>query len=270
MRQVLLLAAALVAASLPASTQSPPIAGLAHVAIAVHDLGASEAFYNRLGFEEAFHFGEGDALTQVFLKINDTQFIELYPATAKQPAGFLHLCFEGSDLNALHDFDVSRGLAPIAVRKARAGNLLFTLEGPERQNIEYTQYLPGSLHSNDRGQHLGQDRIATSIFAVSLAMRDPAAAKAFYVEKLGFLPVPHHPMLLAIPGSSGQQIVFGSAAELPHARTFFHVASLATTASRLKQLRVDVIRSPNALSVSDPDGNVLVFESGPDAEPAQR
>lgn len=266
MRTVLLFAAALLAASLPAPAQSPPILGLAHVAVAVHDLAASEVFYNRLGFEEAFHFGEGDALTQVFLKINDAQFIELYPATAKQPAGFLHLCFEGGDLQALHDFDISRGLAPIPVRKARAGNLLFTLEGPEKQNIEYTEYLPGSLHSNDRGQHLGHDRIATGIFAVSLAMHDPAAARAFYVDKLGFLPVPRHPMLLAIPGPSHQQIVFGSAADLPHARTFFHVADLAGTATRLKQLGIPVSRSSNALSITDPDGNVLVFATGPDAE----
>ena len=119
--------------SLPALAQSPPINGLAHIAIAVQNLPQSRDFYNKLGFEEAFHFGEGDAITQSFLKVNDRQFIELYPATAKQPAGFLHLCFEGADLNALHDFDLSRRLTPISVRKARAGNLLFTAEGPEHQ-----------------------------------------------------------------------------------------------------------------------------------------
>ena len=52
------------------------------------------------------------------------------------------------------------------VRKAGAGNLLFTMDGPMQpngpQNIEYTEYQPGSLHSNDEGQHLGPDRVGDS------------------------------------------------------------------------------------------------------------
>ena len=146
-------------------TPPPPFNGIAHVAIRVHDLGASVAFYQKLGFEQAFDLRKNDVPYESFVKINDNQFLELYPTTERDPAaGFLHLCFEGADLDAIYDDYVARGLTPTAVRKAGAGNLLFTLVGPGQpsgpQNIEYTQYMPGSLHSNDQGKHLGPDRVA--------------------------------------------------------------------------------------------------------------
>ena len=134
--------------------------GIAHIAVRVKDIAASVAFYQKLGFEQAFAMNKGDVVTQSFIKVNDRQFIELYPVTDRDTqVGFLHLCFEGVDLNAIYDDYVSHGLTPTAVRKAGAGNLLFTLAGPLQpsgpQNIEYTQYMPGSLHSNDQGKHLG-------------------------------------------------------------------------------------------------------------------
>ena len=158
-----LLAAATLLAPLAAQaqnppTKSPPIHGLAHIAIRVNDIAASRAFYEKLGFQQAFDMEKNGTVTQSFIKVNDRQFIELYPKTEAQPTiGFLHLCFDGEDLNALHDFDVAQGLPATAVRKAGAGNLLFTLRGPEDQNIEYTQYMPGSLHYEDRGKHLSPD-----------------------------------------------------------------------------------------------------------------
>jgi len=47
------------------------------------------------------------------------------------------------------------------------------------QIIEYTLYMPGSLHTNDVGKHLGPDRVADQILSVSLAMVDPEAARGF-------------------------------------------------------------------------------------------
>lgn len=250
--------------SLPLLAQSPPINGLAHIAAAVANIERSRDFYRKLGFEEAFHFGEDTSVTQSFLKINDTQFIELYPATPKQPAGFLHLCFEGDDLNALHAFYIARGLSPIPVRKARAGNLLFTMEGPEGQNIEYTQYLLGSLHFDDHGRHLGDHRVSAGMFAVALAMRDREAARTYYVDRLAFIRVSSHPWLLEIPGKSHQQIL-ETVESCPHATAFFHVSDVEHTKQELKRLGLPVITSSHAVSVTAPDGNLLVFQSSPDA-----
>src|SRR5271155_2348901 len=189
----------------------PPFNGIAHVAIRVHDLAASVAFYQKLGFEQAFDLRKNDIPYESFIKINDTQFIELYPTTERDPAvGFLHLCFEGADLNAIYEDYITHGLTPTAVRKAGAGNLLFTMAGPQQpsgpQNIEYTQYMPGSLHSSDEGKHLGPDRVAVKLIAVALAMKDTAAAREFYINQLLFKPIAGDQMDLHMPGESGEEI----------------------------------------------------------------
>ncbi len=239
--------------------QSPPINGLAHVAISVADVKASRAFYQKLGFEEFFAFEKDGVISQSFLKVNDRQFIELYPVSTHTPIGFLHLCFEGDDLNALHQFNVDAGLTPISVRKAGAGNLLFTQRGPEDQNIEYTQYLPGSRHSQDRGKHLGPHRISDNLFAVGLSMKDIPAALAFYTQKLQFPTVPGHPNLLRIPGPSQQQILFepytGTQAYL-----FFSVPHLRHTKAQLKHLGIPFVTGKNQITISDPDGNLLTLK----------
>ena len=53
--------------------------GIAHVAFRVADLEAARGFYNKLGFEQFFAMQQGERTTEAFLKINDHQFIELYP-----------------------------------------------------------------------------------------------------------------------------------------------------------------------------------------------
>ncbi|ADW67728.1 VOC family protein [Granulicella tundricola] len=248
-----------------AHAQSTDLNGIAHVAIRVHDLPATQAFYEKLGFEHAFELKNKDGVVyETFIKINDTQFLELYSPTEKDPqVGFLHLCFEGADLNALHDSYVSRGLTPNAVRKAGAGNLLFTLAGPAQptfpQNIEYTQYQPNSLHTNDTGKHLGADRIADRMTSVSLAMVDPAAARAYYLDKLHFLPVAGSQSLLSLPGTSGQTVEIVPATLAPHARFTLQTASLKQAAKRLKQASLPATKSSHTLTVNDPDGNQIVL-----------
>jgi catechol 2,3-dioxygenase-like lactoylglutathione lyase family enzyme len=245
----------------------PPIHGLAHIAIRVADIAASRAFYEKLGYEQAFENNTNGTVTQSFIKVNDRQFIELYPKTAADPAiGFLHLCFDGEDLASLYTYDVAQGLSPTQIRTAGAGNLLFTQRGPENQNIEYTQYMPGSRHSADQGQHLGPNRLADNFFAVALDMKDPAAAVAFYTHKLGFTTPAGNPNLLPIPGSrpatpagpANQQILIE-----PYTSTvskiFLYVPDLGKTAAELKKRNIPSKSTGNSLTVTDPDGNLLVF-----------
>ncbi|HWB33273.1 MAG TPA: VOC family protein [Acidobacteriaceae bacterium] len=262
-----------------APAASPVMNGIAHIAIRVKDVAASEDFYHKLGFDAPFSMKRGDVVTQAFLKVNDRQFMELYPVTPRDSqTGFLHLCFEGADLNALHDFYVSEGLTPIAVRTAGAGNLLFTMKGPQQyadpQNIEYTQYMPGSMHSKDFGQHLGPDRVGDKMTVVALAMQDPAAARSYYLDKLGFHPSATNPKLLDLPGSSGEAVEIvpvselgsrssivlttpdldKSAAQLTRQQVPFKRASAGITNAAGKTRTVDMI------SVTDPDGNIIRIE----------
>jgi catechol 2,3-dioxygenase-like lactoylglutathione lyase family enzyme len=246
--------------------RTPPLNGIAHIAIRVHNIAAARDFYEKLGFEQVFDLSKNGVPYESFIKINDTQFLELYPTTDHDPkAGFLHLCFEGEDLNAIHDDYVSRGLTPKSVRKAGAGNLLFTMAGPQQpdfaQNIEYTQYQPGSLHFNDRGKHLGPDRIADKLVSVSLAMQDPASARDFYINQLNFKPIAGDPMSLHLPGSSGEEIRIEPASLGSAAHITLGTENLGKSGRRLHKQQIPVTKDGKDLTVTDPDGNVIHIEA---------
>lgn len=237
--------------------------GIAHVAFRVADLEAARAFYNKLGFERFFEMKQGDRTTEAFLKVNDHQFIELYPRTdPSQSIGLMHVCYESANLEALHAEYVKRGLAVSEVRKAGAGNMLMAMKDPEGQTIEYTEYLPGSRHFDDRGKHLGANRVAQLMVGATSPARDAAAMRVFYLEKLGFTEINHGiPARLRMPGDSGQEvdiaapevksgIQFG-VADVKHAGEILTGLGLAAKATPAD--------NPTLLTVADPDGAVISF-----------
>lgn len=268
MCRLLALAVGLLAASsLQAQQQkTPPLAGVAHIALRVRSLDASVAFYNKLGYEEAFNLKDNDGhVRESFIKINDRQFIELYPVDpANSTVGFLHVCFEGEDLEAIYEDYVAHGLTPTKVRKAGAGNLLFTLKGPAdangaAQNIEYTQYQPGSLHSSDQGKHLGEDRVAETIGVVSVAFKDPAAARDFYLNQLSFKSIAGDPMFLHMPGNSGQEIELATVDSLgAKARFTLRAENLNKATRLLRKHDIKPLKSRDTLTIADPDGNQIM------------
>ena len=247
-------------------TKTPPFNGIAHVALRVHDLAASVAFYEKLGFEQAFDFRKDNIPYESFLKINDTQFIELHSATpADTETGFLSLCLEGLNLQAINDDYMSHGLTPTPIRKTDAGNLRFIMGGPIQrsgpQTIEFTQYMPGSLHREDEGKHLGADRVAEKLIAVSLPMADPTSARDFYINQLNFKPIANDPMSMHMPGESGQEIEIISATTGNHARITLESSNLGKAARHLHKEGVFAVKNGATLTVIDPDGNVLLLET---------
>src|ERR1700744_1233026 len=221
------------------------LAGIAHVALRVSDLNRSRDFYQKLGFEQAFAFTKDGATTEVFLKVNDRQFLEMYrQQQPPQEIGFMHVCFESTDLEELNRAYRARDLTPTPVKRAGAGNLLFTMEGPEKQNIEYTQYMPGSLHSNDQGKHLGAGRISKQIIGVSITFNDPNAAEGFYTQKLGFRPLQRFGAIvriaLQLPGPPLEVVQLAPAGA--DFAIYFPVTNLRDTAARLHTLGLPVER----------------------------
>ncbi len=239
--------------------------GIAHVALRVADLDATRAFYTRLGFEQFYERKDGERTTQVFLKVNDHQFIELYPRTdSSQPLGLMHICYESTDIQSLHTELVARGATISDIRKAGAGNLLMTMTDPEGQTIEYTQYMPGSQHFEDRGKHLGAKRVAQWMTGATSPARDPEAIRNFYVVKLGFTRITNgSPSTLRMPGSSGHEVDLPNAGRSIRSGIWFDVSDLEHTRETLTGLGLTVTTTAATITVSDPDGVLVSFVKNP-------
>jgi catechol 2,3-dioxygenase-like lactoylglutathione lyase family enzyme len=230
------------------------------VALRVNDLQRSRDFYNTLGFEEAFSFTDAGKVSVSYVKVNDRQFIELIPRTSdSQPGGILHTCFEVADIESVHNAYLERGLQPTEPKKARAGNLLFVMHGPHNQLLEYTQYLPNSLHSQDHGKHLSQRRVSTHMLAATTAVKDLVAERSYYTGKLAFKSAGADGNEMYIAGSSGDKVELQADTPTAKPRVVFTVTNVRQTAHDLRSRALKVQSSRHAVSVTDPDGAVIVF-----------
>ena len=239
--------------------QSTDLTGIAHVALRVNDLQKSREFYRKLGFEQAFDFVDNGKTSVAYVKVNDRQFIELIPRTSdSQPGGILHTCFEVADIESLHKAYLERGLQPTEPKKARAGNLLFVMHGPDDQLLEYTQYMPESLHSLDHGKHIG-DRISTHMLEATTPIRDLAGERAYYTDKLAFKSAASDGKEMFVAGSSGDKVELEVGPPDAKPRVVFTVANVRTATHELRKRGFKVKKSHHAVSVTDPDGAVIVF-----------
>ena len=230
--------------------------GIAHVALRVSDVAKSRAFYKTLGWEQAFEFSDDQGTTTSYVKVSDLQFIELYRRNKpSDPLGLMHICLLTSDVDRVSAAYKATGLVPTEPRKARAGNLLFNLRDPEGQVIEYTQYLPGSLHSNDRGKNLGEARISDHMIGVVITARDVDAEKAYFNGKLGFEGSGYK---LGVPGVPSEVVELKQRAdgETPELR---FAANPKRAADELKKRGLEVRIAGGVPEVRDPDGAVISF-----------
>lgn len=242
--------------------QSADLSGIAHVAFRVNDLAKSRDFYNKLGFEQSFEFTDAGRTSVAFIKVNDRQFIELYPRTAdSQPGGLLHICFEASDVESVRGAYLKRELQPAEVKKARAGNLLFVMHDPEGQLLEYTQYLPDSLHSMDHARHLGEHRISDHLLEATTRVKDIQAERAFYATGLSFESASLAGSEFFIAGNSGDKVGLQPQTATAQPRIIFRVSSVRRTARDLRSRGFHVQKRRGAASIADPDGTVLSFVS---------
>lgn len=125
--------------------------GYGHVAIRAKDFDTMYNFYvEKLGFPEflRFHNAEGK-LRLVYLRITDSEYIELFPDGTGEPLpkgniGVFHICLLVEDLHAMLADLASRGVAyNDPAKSTRAdGNLASGVTDPEGNYIEIIQNLP--------------------------------------------------------------------------------------------------------------------------------
>lgn len=163
------------------------LTGIAHVAVRVSDIDKARDFYTRvLGLAEPFQMSAKGKLVVAFLKVNDRQYIELYP---NLPPGedirLAHVCLESSNITKTYDALAAAGLNPRPVKKAGAGNTLTLVHDPDGQMIEFLEYLPGSLHRNEDGKSLSPNRVSTRLLHAGVMAADEQKSMAFYRDLLG-------------------------------------------------------------------------------------
>jgi catechol 2,3-dioxygenase-like lactoylglutathione lyase family enzyme len=255
------------AGSLGLGAQSPAITGIAHIAFRVSDLDKEVNFLGKLGFEESFAINNGPKTMEVFVKINDRQFFEIYPQSdPPQSLGWMHVCYESDALDGLNAQLVSKGLNPTKVNKAGAGNLIFSLKDPEGRTTEFTQYMPGSRHTLDKGQHLGANRVADTLLGFELPVANLAAAKQFYT-KLGFDAEDGQGSVhLGADSAPGLRIVLHAATRGSEPQTLLPVPDARKAFDQLHRAGVKVNRQNKLVFIRDPDGNSFVLLETGNAE----
>jgi catechol 2,3-dioxygenase-like lactoylglutathione lyase family enzyme len=171
----------------------PAIVGVAHIALRTDDLVAARRFYTGiLGFQEPFSLDkapdEGTGLLLTYFKVNDHQYIEMFPdLTDPKMDRLSHISFETSNAEQLRAYLASRGIkVPEKLEPMRDGNRGFDVSDPDGHDVEFVEYRPGSLHSRNFGKFLPDTRISTRMIHVGVVVKDRAAADHFYRDILGF------------------------------------------------------------------------------------
>jgi catechol 2,3-dioxygenase-like lactoylglutathione lyase family enzyme len=182
---------ALASALAAAAADRPPIVGVAHIGLKTSDLAAARNFYGHdLGFLEAFTLDKpAGGLMLTYFKVNDRQYIEVYPELKDAAEDRLsHIAFETTDARKLRDYLAAHGVkVPDQLKPGLDGNLSMMVKDPDGHNVEFVQYMPGSLHSRNFGKFLPETRISDHIIHVGVTVKDRAAANKFYKDILGFI-----------------------------------------------------------------------------------
>ena len=179
-----------VSAQTKPAPQRPRIIGVAHIGLRTDNLDAARKFYSQqLGYEEAFKLDKPEGgLMLVYFKVNDHQYIEVFPGW-KGPEQLVlsHIAFETDNAPQLRDYLASKSVkVPDALRKGLDGNISFMIKDPDGHDVEFVQYMPGSLHSQNFGKFLPATRVSERIIHVGTTVSDRAAFDALYRDILGF------------------------------------------------------------------------------------
>jgi lactoylglutathione lyase len=167
----------------------PRITGVAHIAVYAADFEKSRTFYRDfLGFEEPYSLAKPDGTpSMTFFKINERQYIELFPETAPNTDRLNHISIETDNAEAMRQYLASRGVAvPKTVPKGRIGNSNFNVQDPEGHTVEIVQYEPDGWTVREKGKHLGPDRVSKRLMHVGIVVTALDPEMKFYTEILGF------------------------------------------------------------------------------------
>jgi catechol 2,3-dioxygenase-like lactoylglutathione lyase family enzyme len=168
----------------------PRITGIAHASFYTKDVENTRWFYkNFLGYAEPFSLmaANGKDLSLTFIKINDRQFVEIFPEKKVGGNRMYHFAVETNDAETMRKYLASKGYkVPDKTPKGRTGNSNYFVTDPNGTICEIVQYEPGSMSEKCKGKEMPDTRISARMSHVGFMVPDLEKAVAFYCGILGF------------------------------------------------------------------------------------
>lgn len=194
-RDLLLFAAATLAAGMflscgnAAEIERPKITGVAHAAFYTSGYDQTRALYNDfLGFDNAITLSKTEgAFDMTVVKINDNQYVELFPEKKASDDRFYHFAVETDDAEAMRKYLASKGYdVPDVCPRGRTGNLNYFVTDPNGTICEIVEYADKGMLAETFGKNLPDTRISQRMSHVGFLCPDLDKAVSFYVDVLGF------------------------------------------------------------------------------------
>jgi lactoylglutathione lyase len=169
----------------------PRILGVSHAAFYVSDMAKARAFYEGLfGYQSPFSIPRKDPKEQlVWIKINDHQTIELFPASEVAPDAdrLYHIALEVDDAEAMRVYLKSKGVAvPDKTAVGKIGNKNYFIKDPNGNTVEIVEYLPNGWTMREKGKFLSDRRVSVHMPHVGVMVGQLDESMKFYGDVLGF------------------------------------------------------------------------------------
>ena len=126
-------------------------------------------------------------LSLTFIKINDQQYVELFPGLQPGQDRLNHISFYTDDAEAMRRYLAAKGIkVPDRVPKGRIGNSNFNVKDPDGHTVEIVQYEPDGWSMREKGKQLGATRVFTRMLHTGILVGNLDRAIEFYSRILGF------------------------------------------------------------------------------------
>lgn len=186
----LLLASVLTLGLGAAEPQRPRITGISHAAFYVTDMAKARAFYEGfLGYASPFSIPRKNGGELVWIKINDRQTVELFPASEISPEAdrLYHIAVETDDAEAMRVYLAAKGVAvPEKTAVGKIGNKNYFIKDPNGNIVEIVEYMADGWTKRETGKFMPDTRISTRMSHVGIMVGQFDASMKFYGEILGF------------------------------------------------------------------------------------
>ncbi|MBL8214018.1 MAG: VOC family protein [Bryobacterales bacterium] len=184
------LIALLLATTTPAAAQTkrPRITGVAHIALYSADIAKTRAYYRDiLGFHEPYSLNNPDgSFSMTFFKVNERQYIEIFPETKPHTDRLAHISVETDDIEGMRLYLAEKGIpVPAKVNTGRIKNKSFNVKDPDGHIVEFVQYMPDGWTVREKGKHL-PNGVSARMMHIGIIVNSLEPAMRFYRDILGF------------------------------------------------------------------------------------